>query len=255
MLSLSLSTTLLLLHPSMAPADDFGVNVRVTRVEKKVDEKREQRNEDDDKLEGRSFFNCLACGYVHDAAAMRRSSGACHACGTIVRRKKREGEEGEDGAERRANALRDALVRFDEESSTRTTVIDDQGEYYDLARANAWLDDEEVAEEVAREAAVVRGGSAVGVDLLGRRFVVVGEEAMCREEEEEGEEAENIKKRHSEVSELERPWGGGRAVDAVGGAMKTKGGASGAFAEFLEGRGLSSLRFLGGGSEGTGGAE
>ena len=146
------------------PNDGFGINVRVTRVAKdgatsgeRISEEKEDR-----------FFNCLACGHIHDAAAMRRSAGVCHACGTMVRRAAAELLEGvsegvsegvpegaamvmasapRSDAERRADALRDALVRFDEESSARTTVIDDQGEYYDLVRANAWLDEEEGRDE------------------------------------------------------------------------------------------------------------
>ena len=159
-----------------AKGEDFGINVRVKRVAKASSSGAAAGNEGNEGNEGNSesspfefpadrFFNCLACGYVHDAAAMRRSSGVCHACGTMVRRAAVELLEGpeaiepSDDAERRANDLRDTLVRFDEESSARTTVIDDQGEYYDLVKANAWLDEEEVREEVARERAERRGGA------------------------------------------------------------------------------------------------
>ena len=151
----------------------------------------------------------------------------------------------------RALLLRDTLVRFDEESSARTTVIDDQGEYYDLLMANAWMGEDERMEEVraeeARRATRGRIGTSergeVRVDLLGRRFYV------GKDEDEDkglvgqlGLLADGI----LEVAELERPWGGGRGALEIGrGSGEGVGGASEAFVEFLGGRGggLAGLRF------------
>lgn len=245
------------------PNDGFGINVRVTRVAKDGATSGEPFSEEKEDR----FFNCLACGHIHDAAAMRRSAGVCHACGTMVRRAAAELLEGvpegaamvmasapRSDAERRADALRDALVRFDEESSARTMVIDDQGEYYDLVRANAWLDEEEGRGEVARERARER---VVGIDLLGRRFVV-GEDG---DGEDHGED-DGALRTHTEVSELERPWGGGRGLDGcLRGEGKRNGngsgngngngkGVSGAFVEFLEGRGVEGGRGVPGGAGG-----
>jgi hypothetical protein len=62
--------------------DDFGINVRVTRVAR--DGTATTSSTTDEFAE--RHFNCLACGYIHDAPAMRRSSGVCQKCGTLVRR-------------------------------------------------------------------------------------------------------------------------------------------------------------------------
>jgi hypothetical protein len=190
---------------------------------------------------------------------MRRSSGICQKCGTLVRRAARDllriplDDEGGSGlptpaaaATSEAIKLKDTLVKFDEESSARTTVIDDQKDYYDLMRMNAWLDEEEIAREVAREAAARQAAEStknrVEVDLLGRRFVVK-EDTVETETDAKDTDALGMV---MAVAEQERPYGGARAVDGAGlrgGRREEK--RSEAFMEFLKANtgGDGGLRF------------
>jgi hypothetical protein len=152
-----------------------------------------------------------------------------------------------------ATNLKDTLVRFDEESSARTTVIDDQGEYYDLVKANAWLDDDEVREEIAREEARSKAASGserkrIQVDLLGRRFL----ESVEDIDELDAQGGSAIEPSIVEAAEKELRWGGARAVDGVGEAGRRGSDVgdryrrSEAFIEFLgekDGIGEAGLRF------------
>jgi len=88
----------------------------------------------------------------------------------------RAGAEEEDAAVAAAVAAKDRLVRFDQTSATRTTVIDDQSEYYEID-GNAWLDENE-REELKRQAREMREAeddarrrarTTWTIDLVGRR--------------------------------------------------------------------------------------
>ena len=75
-----------------------------------------------------------------------------------------------------AVAAKDRLVHFDQTSAKRTTVIDDQSEYYEID-GNAWLDEherEELKKQVqemrdAEEEAKRRARTTWTLDLIGRR--------------------------------------------------------------------------------------
>lgn len=152
----------------------------------------------------RKVLNCLSCGKIFDCRrpgtdAMRflSSGGVCTFCGNRVRLAYTDGstnitpeeeisqeialKEAQTAAavasEAEAVALRDRLVDFDRQAAKRTTVIDDQSDYFAID-SNAWLTDEERAELKRREAAVEAAAEAakkritVTVDLLGRRVIM-----------------------------------------------------------------------------------
>ena len=81
-----------------------------------------------------------------------------------------------DDATAVAVAAKDRLVHFDQTSAKRTTVIDDQSEYYEID-GNAWLDEHEreelkkQAQEMrdAEEEAKRRARTTWTLDLIGRR--------------------------------------------------------------------------------------
>jgi hypothetical protein len=75
-----------------------------------------------------------------------------------------------------ARDAKDRLVAFDRTAAARTTVIDDQSDWFEI-ESNAWLDEDEREEakrqamevEEAREAAAKNRATRVTLDLLGRR--------------------------------------------------------------------------------------
>eukprot|EP00889_Picochlorum_renovo_P008423 jgi/Picre1/35453/NNA_002915.t1 len=73
-----------------------------------------------------------------------------------------------------AYELKDRLVEYDRDSASRTKVIDDQNDYYDILQANAWLSDEERQDMASRmrmlEAEQETSSSMmVTFDVFGRR--------------------------------------------------------------------------------------
>lgn len=81
-----------------------------------------------------------------------------------------------DAAAAAARDAKDRLVAFDRTAAARTTVIDDQSDWFEI-ESNAWLDEDEREEakrqamevEEAREAAAKNRATRVTLDLLGRR--------------------------------------------------------------------------------------
>ena len=79
-------------------------------------------------------------------------------------------------ADAAARDAKDRLVEFDRTAAARTTVIDDQSDWFEI-ESNAWLDEDEREEakaqarelEEAREAAKRDRSTRVTLDLLGRR--------------------------------------------------------------------------------------
>ena len=79
-------------------------------------------------------------------------------------------------ADAAARDAKDRLVEFDRTAAARTTVIDDQSDWFEI-ESNAWLDEDEREEakrqarevEEAREAAAKNRATRVALDLLGRR--------------------------------------------------------------------------------------
>lgn len=98
--------------------------------------------------------------------------------GDTTARSVRRGKEvvDDDDATAVAVAAKDRLVHFDQTSAKRTTVIDDQSEYYEID-GNAWLDEqerEELKKQVqemrdAEEEAKRRARTTWTLDLIGRR--------------------------------------------------------------------------------------
>lgn len=88
--------------------------------------------------------NCLGCGKI---VCEQEGEGPCNYCGALVLK---EGSEyaGLDGMtmppanddEAAAQAFKDRLVEFDRSAAQRTTVIDDQSDYFEID-GNAWLTD------------------------------------------------------------------------------------------------------------------
>ena len=97
--------------------------------------------------------------------------------GDTTARSVRSGKEVvEDDATAVAVAAKDRLVHFDQTSAKRTTVIDDQSEYYEID-GNAWLDEHE-REELKKQVQEMRDAEVEAkrrarttwtLDLIGRR--------------------------------------------------------------------------------------
>lgn len=92
----------------------------------------------------RLVSNCLSCGKI---VCEQEGEGPCHFCGALVLR---EGSSyaGLDeslpvisDSEAAAEAYTKRLVEYDRNAAARTTVIDDQSDYYELD-GNSWLSTE-----------------------------------------------------------------------------------------------------------------
>lgn len=92
----------------------------------------------------RLVSNCLSCGKI---VCEQEGEGPCHFCGALVLR---EGSSyaGLDESlpvisesEAAAEAYTKRLVEYDRNAASRTTVIDDQSDYYEL-EGNSWLSKE-----------------------------------------------------------------------------------------------------------------
>ena len=120
---------------------------------------------------------------------------------------------------REAEALRDRLVEFDRQGAKRTTVIDDQSDYFAID-SNAWLSDEERAELKRRQAEAEAAAEAskkrmtVTVDLLGRRVVMDNQDASLLSLEESNTSAAAAIEAAMAATAAEKPQGGGSAATA-----------------------------------------
>ncbi|KAJ0786165.1 putative Zinc finger, C2HC5-type, activating signal cointegrator 1 [Helianthus annuus] len=89
----------------------------------------------------RLVSNCLSCGKI---VCEQEGEGPCSFCGALVLREGSTyaGLEVEEGplsdAEAAAEAYAKRLVDYDRNSAARTTVIDDQSDYYEM-EGNTWL--------------------------------------------------------------------------------------------------------------------
>lgn len=229
----------------------MGVNVKTT-VKKRSNINTANTGDKAPPVLAKKVVNCLKCGRIFDCRqpngdAMRflGAGGCCTYCGNRVRLIYTDGSTNEvekliDGAvdnnininhddgsldeneadislersREEAEALRDRLVEFDRQAAQRTTVIDDQSDYFAID-SNAWLSDEERAElkrrqaeaEAAAEAAKKR--MTVTVDLLGRRVIMDGasqEDSLLIDDTSAAIEAAMA------ATAAEKPQGGGSAV-------------------------------------------
>lgn len=89
----------------------------------------------------RLVSNCLSCGKI---VCEQEGEGPCSFCGALVLREGstyaglHEGAVPLSEAEAVAEAYAKRLVEYDRNSAARTTVIDDQSDYYEI-EGNSWL--------------------------------------------------------------------------------------------------------------------
>ncbi|MCO5592104.1 hypothetical protein L7F22_046099 [Adiantum nelumboides] len=139
--------------------------------------------------------NCISCGWI---VCEQEGEGPCNFCGALVLKEGSTyaGLEGSNvpksDSEAAAQAFKDRLVEYGRTSSQRTTVIDDQSDYFQVDE-NAWLSEEEkrailkrqeeaqLAEEARKKKVVV------SIDLLGRK-AFVATQSCCNDSKAEGSE-------------------------------------------------------------------
>lgn len=89
----------------------------------------------------RLISNCLSCGKI---VCEQEGEGPCNFCGALVLREGssyaglHEGAVPLSDADVAAEAYAKRLVEYDRNSAARTTVIDDQSDYYEI-EGNTWL--------------------------------------------------------------------------------------------------------------------
>lgn len=133
----------------------------------------------------RLVSNCLSCGKI---VCEQEGEGPCSFCGALVLREGSTyaGLEEELGpvsdADAAAEAYAKRLVDYDRNSAARTTVIDDQSDYYEI-EGNSWLSMEEKEllkkkkEEIEEAERVNRSKVVISFDLLGRKVLLNENEA------------------------------------------------------------------------------
>ncbi|GLJ50084.1 hypothetical protein SUGI_1065250 [Cryptomeria japonica] len=129
--------------------------------------------------------NCLSCGKI---ICEQAGEGPCSFCGALVLR---EGSNyaGLDNvafqlseAESKAEAFKNRLVEYDRNSAERTSVIDDQSDYYEY-EGNTWISEEEKKllqkkqEEIEEAKQANRNKVVVTFDLVGRKVVMTDQVA------------------------------------------------------------------------------
>ena len=235
-------------RPSVPPSipqlseEDLKASVYLgANVKTKVKRQSKQPTAPSTPILDRKVLNCLSCGKVFDCRrpgtdAMRflSSGGICTFCGNRVLLTYTDGstnmsqdeEIAQENAQRAAQsaaasaseaeavALRDRLVEFDRQGAKRTTVIDDQSDYFAID-SNAWLNDEERAELKRREQEMEDAAEAakkritVTVDLLGRRVIM---DNAVEESKEAFESRGGGLEEAMAATMAEKPQGGGAAA-------------------------------------------
>ncbi|XP_076922711.1 uncharacterized protein LOC143584574, partial [Bidens hawaiensis] len=134
----------------------------------------------------RLVSNCLSCGKI---VCEQEGEGPCSFCGALVLREGSTyaGLEEEVGpmsdAEVAAEAYAKRLVDYDRNSAARTTVIDDQSDYYEM-EGNTWLSMEEKEllrkkkEEIEEVERANRNKVVISFDLVGRKVLLNEDEAL-----------------------------------------------------------------------------
>ncbi|KAB1199351.1 Activating signal cointegrator 1 [Morella rubra] len=135
--------------------------------------------------------NCLSCGKI---VCEQEGEGPCSFCGALVLR---EGSTyagldvilpPQSDAEAAAEAYAKRLLEYDRDSAARTTVIDDQSDYYEI-EGNSWLSKEEKEllrkkqEEIEEAELAKRNKVVVTFDLLGRKVLLNEDEVSELESE------------------------------------------------------------------------
>jgi hypothetical protein len=155
---------------------DLGVNVPIKHIQRRQPANSElsSNNHPTKKHPDKLIINCLHCGKIFDFRGKPRDK-VLHTCdfcynafGTTPSLLP------PDVA---SLALKDRLVEYDKESAKRTTVYDDQSDYFEID-ANAWLDDEEREALKARAAVEAelkeerKRQIRVTFDLMGRAVIM-----------------------------------------------------------------------------------
>ncbi|CAA0820840.1 Unknown protein [Striga hermonthica] len=129
--------------------------------------------------------NCLSCGKI---VCEQEGEGPCSFCGALVLKEGSTYAGLDEGvmlvtdAEAAAEAYAKRLVDYDRNSAARTTVIDDQSDYYEL-ESNTWLSNEEKEllrkkrEELEEAERAKRSKVVMTIDLLGRKVLLNEDEA------------------------------------------------------------------------------
>ncbi|KAJ4972872.1 hypothetical protein NE237_006046 [Protea cynaroides] len=135
--------------------------------------------------------NCLSCGKI---VCEQEGEGPCSFCGALVLREGSTyaGLENtvllQSDAEATAEAFAKKLVEYDRNSAARTTVIDDQSDYYEF-ESNSWLSKEEKdvlkkkQQEIEEAERARRSKVVVTFDLVGRKVLMNKDEASELESE------------------------------------------------------------------------
>ncbi|XP_054804898.1 uncharacterized protein LOC129307968 [Prosopis cineraria] len=128
----------------------------------------------------RLVSNCLSCGKI---VCEQEGEGPCNFCGSLVLREGSTYAGLEEGlpplseAEAAAEAYAKRLVDYDRNSAARTTVFDDQSDYYEID-GNSWLSKEEKEllkkkqEEMEDAERAKRSKVVVTFDLVGRKVLL-----------------------------------------------------------------------------------
>ncbi|KAJ4824217.1 hypothetical protein Tsubulata_013077 [Turnera subulata] len=128
----------------------------------------------------RLVSNCLSCGKI---VCEQEGEGPCSFCGALVLKEGSTyaGLEASftplSDAEAAAEAYAKRLVEYDRNAAARTTVIDDQSDYYEI-EGNSWLSNEEKEllkkkrEEIEEAERAKRSRVVVTFDLVGRKVML-----------------------------------------------------------------------------------
>ncbi|XP_055828137.1 uncharacterized protein LOC129896302 [Solanum dulcamara] len=140
----------------------------------------------------RLISNCLSCGKI---VCKQEGEGPCNFCGALVLKEGSsyagldEGPVPISDAEEAAEAYAKRLIEYDRNSAARTTVIDDQSDYYEI-EGNSWLSKEEKEllrkkkEEIEEAEHAKRNRVVMTFDLVGRKVLLNKDEAA--EEQQKG---------------------------------------------------------------------
>ncbi|KAF8015006.1 hypothetical protein BT93_H0714 [Corymbia citriodora subsp. variegata] len=127
----------------------------------------------------RLVSNCLSCGKI---VCEQEGEGPCQFCGALVLKEGSQYAGLEQTvpvlteAEAAAEAYTKRLVDYDRNAAARTTVIDDQSDYYEI-EGNSWLSKEEKEllikkkEEIEEAERAKRSKVVMTFDLVGRKVL------------------------------------------------------------------------------------
>ncbi|CAM8972765.1 unnamed protein product [Rhodiola kirilowii] len=132
----------------------------------------------------RLVSNCLSCGKI---VCEQEGEGPCSFCGALVLKEGSQYAGLEETvpvlseAEAAAEAFAKRLVDYDRNSAARTTVIDDQSDYYEI-EGNSWLSTEE-KELIMKKRAEVDEAERAKKSKVVLTFDLVGRKVLVNEDE------------------------------------------------------------------------